>query len=82
MQPAPASKLAINGLEAIANRLGACGAGHVEKNVDFLAPKKYDSNQRYVLLQNKCLFAIYMIFGVLCFFAAEFLVGKALSQAT
>ena len=35
--PAPASKLTINGLEAIANRLGACGAGHVKESVDFLA---------------------------------------------
>ena len=38
--PAPATKLTINGLEAIANRLVACGAGHVEESVDFLAPKK------------------------------------------
>lgn len=49
--PAPASKLTINGLEAIvqiANRLGACGAGHVKESVDFLflAPKERETQIR------------------------------------
>ena len=62
--PAPASKLTINGLEAIANRLGACGAGHVKESVDFLflAPKKCETQIRDMYSFRTTAFAICMMF--------------------